>query len=432
MNTAPSPGPVATPLPELAPQNHVDRRLTVSEYYHAAMGCHPQSHIRAHDVIIILEGIGTIDPTVWQAALNQTAEANPGARLRLVGKRQKARWISDGLPPQLRIVDGCLWDGFSSEGTEALFNTDLDLEAGRTAEVIIARTRPEAREMKVIFRTSHAAMDGVGTLHIMYEMFRALRGEPLLGSNASYTDTDLMRNGPKRTAFKAQIEIADMMGGVQGEERGGIWRRITLSSPQPNLLPRIAAILTEYARRHSDKTARIGIPTNLRRHAPELLTTMNFTGMTYLDMPPDITIDSNDIKSRLKDLRDGNADINYRKIFEVMRYLPFAWVDGMVSINDKNYRSPNLHETAILSVLGTFKKTIFSGGGFAAESMYCVPQLENVFVAVSGLQGNFEISIGMPRVFASNGRLDDLLDLMLTRLDRSNSRVNADSDSASD
>ena len=416
MSTVRPPDSVSAVLPPLAPLDRIDRRLTVSEYYHAAIGCHPQSHARAHDVVIILEGVGAVDPVTWQAALDQAAEANPGARLRLVGKRQNARWVSDGLPPQLRVVDGCTWDGRSDEGVEALFGADLDLEAGRAAEVLVVRADPQARDIKLIFRVSHAVMDGVGTLHFMQDTFRALRGEPLLGSNATYTDTDLMRDGPARTVWPAKAEIAGMMGGVQGEARGGTWRRISLDGPQPNLLPRIVALLAEYTRRHSDKTARIGIPANLRRHAPDLLATMNFTGMTYVDLPPDVAIDIDDIKQRLKVLRDGNADMNYRKIFELMRYLPFAWVDGMVSINDKNYRTPNLHETAVLTVLGSFKKALFSGGGFAAESMYCLPQLENVFVAVARLQGHYEVCVGMPRVFASNGRMDELLDFMTRRL----------------
>lgn len=417
MNAASPPASVVPALPPLAPVSRIERRLTVSEYYHAAIGRHPQSHARAHDVVVVLEGVGSPDPTAWQAALDQAAAANPGARLRLVGKRQNARWISDGLSPRLRIVDDCNWDGRGGEGADALFAQDLDLEEGRAAELIVARATPTARDMKLIFRVSHAAMDGVGTLHFMQETFRALRGEALLGSNATYTDTDLMREGPPRSVFTDnKAQIGGMMGGVQGDERGGIWRRISIEGPQPNLLPRIVALLAEHARRHGDKTARIGIPANLRRHVSDLLTTMNFTGMTYVDLPPDVVIDIDDIKARLKVLRDGNADMNYRRIFELIRYLPFAWLDGMVSINDKNYRTPNLHETAVLTVLGSFKKALFSGGGFAAESMYCLPQLENVFVAVAGLQGNYELCIGMPRVFASNGRMDELLDFMTRRL----------------
>ncbi len=411
-----NPNRSAFDLPQPRQVADIARPLTVSEYYHAAIGRHPQSHIRAREVAIVLEGAGDIDAAAWRTALDLAAAANPGARLRLVGKRQNARWVSDAPPPPLRFVDACVWDGRSSEGSEALFATELLLEQGRSAELVVARDARQSGATKVIFRVSHAVMDGVGTLHFLQETFRALRGEVLLGTNATYTDTDLMRKGPSRTVLPKELKPASMMGGAQGDERGGVWRRFSLDGPQPNLLPRIVAAMTEYSRRNSDLPTRIGIPANLRRHAPDLLATANFTGMTYLDLDAADAIGIDDIKAGLKRLRDGNADMSYRKIFEVMRYLPFAWVDGLLSVNEKNYRTPNLHESAVLTVLGSFKKSLFSGGGFAAERMYALPQLENVFVSVAGLQGNFEICVGMPRVFACSGRMEQFLDYLFERL----------------
>ncbi len=407
-------------LPPLSAVQHIDRLLTVSEYYHAAIGRHPQSHIRAHDVVIILEGSGHPDPQAWKDALSQAAQANPGARLRLVGKRQGARWISDGPMPALRCLDHCQWNGRSSEGLDALFDTRLCLEDGRTTEVILVHPSPESEQYKVIFRTSHAVMDGVGLLHFMQETFRALRGEPLLGSNATFTDTDLMHNGPRQTAVKDnKAQIASLMGPPQGDERGGLWKRVTIPGPQPNLLPRLIALLGEYGRRQGerDKTFRIGIPSNLRRYLPELLTTMNFAGMTYVDLTSQSSLDPGDIKNQLQVLRDGNAEMNYRRIFEIMRWLPFAWVDSLISVTEKTYQNPNLHETAIVTLLGSFKKSQFSGGGFTASTLYCVPQLENVFIAVSGFQGNFELTLGMPKVFASEGRMENLLEFLRQRLE---------------
>lgn len=418
-----NPNRAAFDLPQPRQVTDIDRPLTVSEYYHAAIGCHPQSHIRSREVAIVLEGAGDIDAAAWRTALDLAAAANPGARLRLVGKRQNARWVSDAQPPPLRIVDACTWDGRSSEGADAVFATKLALEQGRTAELIVARDAQRAGATKVIFRVSHAVMDGVGTLHFLQELFRALRGETLLGTNATYTDTDLMRNGPRRTVRPRDFKPASMMGGAQGDERGGIWRRFSLDGPQPNLLPRVVAAMTEYSRRNSELPTRIGIPANLRRHVPDLLATTNFTGMTYLDLDAADAIGIDDIKADLKVLRDGNADMSYRKIFEIMRYLPFAWVDGMLSVNEKNYRAPHLHESAVLTVLGSFKKTLFSGGGFAAERMYALPQLENVFVSVAGLQGNFEICVGMPRIFACNGRMEQFLDFLFERLSGSRGAV---------
>lgn len=402
-------------LPPLSPQSRIERPLTVSEYYHAAIGRHPRSHVRSHDVVFVLEGEGEPDPAHWQQAINLAAAANPGARLRMTGQRQHTRWHSDAPSPLLRVVGNNDWDARESEGGMSLFALPLSLEEGRSAEVILLPATSHMPSTRVIFRASHAVMDGVGTLHFMQEVFRALRGETLLGSNASFTDTDLLRQGSRSNiVIEKNVPIARMMGPAQGDTRGGYWRRFTLEGPQPQLLPRLIALMASYARIHGDhhKVTRIGVPANLRRPIGDLLTTANFTGMTYADFPPDASLDLEDIKGCLKLLRDGHADMNYRKIYELLRYLPFAWVDGMLSITERNYRNPVLHETAVLTLLGSFKKTLFSGGGFSAQTLCCLPQLENVFVSVCGLQGNYEIIVGMPHVFASGGRMEQFLDFM--------------------
>lgn len=403
-------------LPALAPLAGIDRPLSVSEYCHAAVGHHPQSHLRAREVVVVLEGCGTVDPAVWQAALDRVAAVNPGTRLRLLGKRRRARWISDGPPPQLRVVDDCAWDGRCSAGAEALFAGRLALEAGQVAEVIVVRAQPQASEMKLIFRVSHAAMDGVGVIHFMQETFRALRGEPLLGSNAGFTDTELMLSASRPVIWPPRARLAHMTGGAQGDERGGIWRRISIEGPQPNLLPRLVALLGEYAHRHSDKIARIAMPSSLRRHVPKLLATTNFVNTLYLDLPAGADLDVEDIKERLRILHDGNADLSFHRMFELLRHLPFAWLDGMLGVTEKSYRSGRFFETAVLSMLGSYKKSQFSGGGFAATTLYVLPQLDNVFLMVAGLQGNYEITVGMRRVFASNGRLEDFLAYLAQRL----------------
>lgn len=412
------PGSASSTLPALAPLTRIERPLSTAEYYHAAVGTHAQSHLQAHDVTVVLEGSGSADPAAWQAALDQVAAVNPGVRLRLTGKRQRARWISDGPPPQIRVIDDCTWDGRSSAGVETLFAKPLALQAGQVAEVVIARAHPQANDVKVIFRTSHAALDGAGALHFIQETFRALRGEPLLGSNATFTDTALMLDASRHrpATWPPQVRIAHLTGGVQGSERGGIWRRISIQGPQPNLLPRLIVLLGEYAHRHGDKTARIAVPFNLRRHVPGLLTTANFANTVYVDLPVGSASSAKKIKGQLRDAHDHNADLNYHRILELTRYLPFAWLDGMLGVTNRNYRSDKLFETAVLSVLGSYKKNLFSGGGFMAETMYVLPQLENAFLMVAGLQGNHEITVGMRRVFASNGRMEDFLGYLEERL----------------
>jgi len=403
-------GKTLAELPKLEQLRQIDRRLTAPEYYHASTGRHPRTMIAPREVVCVLEGEISGEPIAWQAALDQVVAVNPGTRLRLTGKRQNARWISDGPPPRLRIVEECDWDGRSDVGSDFIYATSLSLEAGRICELIIAGGN------KIIFRASHAAMDGMGVIHVLLELFRALRGEPLLGSNATYTDVDLMQRVPCNAIRHKKPKIACLTGGAKGNERGGTWRRITLPGPQPHLLPRLALAIAEFARLHDTAPARIALPVTLKRHAPELLATTNFTSMLYLDIKQTDKLD--DIKHRLNELLERNEDTNYFKAIDLIKYLPFSWLDRMLSPTDKNYAAPKIFETAVLSVVGPFKKALFSGGGFKAESVYGLPQKENAFVGVVGLQGKFEVCIGMANVFASEGRLQAFIEFLEQRLKR--------------
>ena len=400
-------------LPPLEQLRRIDRRLTGPEYYHACIGHHPRTVIAPREVVSVLEGEIEPDATIdWQAALDQVVAVNPGACLRLVGKRQNARWTSDGAPPGLRFIENCAWDGRSAQGSEFIYATPLSLEDGPTCELIIAGRG----KIKIIFRAAHAVMDGMGVIHFMMELFRALRGEPLLGSNATYTDVDLMRHVlPKTLPFK-KVTPAFLTGGPKGDERGGTWRRITLPGPQPNLLTRMALAIAEYARRSGDNDhpVRLAIPVSLKRHAPQLLATSNFTNMLFLDIAQGEGLE--EIKAHLGDLMERNVDANYPGIIELIRYLPFSWLDRLVSITEKNYASPKIIETAVLTVVGPIKRSTLSGGGFRAETMYGLAQKENAFLGVVGFQGKFEICIGMANVFASDGRLEKFSDFLESRL----------------
>ncbi len=398
------------PLPKLEQQERIDRLLTAAEYYHACIGKNPRTLIKPRELVLVIEGKRTSEPIDWQGALDKVVAVNPGTRLRMTGKRQHTRWSSDGIPPQVRFVENCDWDGRSYEGSEFIYQTELSLEKGPTIELIIAGRQ----ECKVIIRASHAVVDGAGSMHIAMELFRALRGEPLLGTNAHFTDVDLMKSVPSDAHRLKFISPAPLTGGVQGNARGGTWRRITVAGPLPNLLPRLALAVAEFARLHGDFPVRIAMPINLRRHADELHSTMNFTSMMFIDVQP--ADDVKTLKTRINDLLKRNIETNYVQILELIRYLPLSWLDRIVSDTEKSYLSPSLFETAVLSVFGGIKKNFVSCPGFIAETMYGLPQRENAMIGVGGFQGKYEICVGMSHVFASNGRLDAFMQFLQQRL----------------
>ena len=392
-------------LPPLSPVRTIDRLLTGPEYYHAAVGRHPDSMLRPREVVSVIEG--ELDEGVvpdWESAIAQAAAVNPGAHLRLVGQRQRARWLSDGPMPALRVLPDQVWDGYSSQGDEFIYAFPLSLETGPCCELIIVGRG----QLKIIFRVLHAVMDGLGAAHFLAEIFRSLRGEPLMGSNAGFTDIELARHLPKMpTHVKLGRRIPSLMPAAQGDEPGGLWKRITLPGPQPHLQARIIQAIANYCQRHHEDAARIAIPVSLKRHVPDLHATTNFTSMLYLSVSADESTEN--IRRRIAELLTKNADANYPWIVELIRYLPLHWLDRLVTINKRNYCRPNIAETALVTNLGSYKRMAFAAPGFRAVTAYGLPQKENTFITLIGFQNRFEILVGMYNVFASEGRLDDFL-----------------------
>ena len=401
----------AKELPKLAQLRDVDRVLSEAEYYHACIGRHPRTTYPPRQIIFVIEGHADGVRIPWQSAIDKVVAVNPGARLRLAGSRQHARWLSDGVGPRLRILEQCNWDGRSEIGAEFIYSTRLSLEEGPTAELIIAGAGSTS---KVIFRVLHAAMDGIGVMHFFQELFRALRGETLLGTNAAFSDTDLMLHVDAQLCTELSFQPASLTGMAQGSEVGHTWRRISLKHSR-NLLARTALAVGEFSRGKSDTPVRIGVPVNLRRHVPGLLSTMNFSNMILVDVAEKDTV--SDIKYRMQDMLNRNVDAGFPKFGSLVRYLPFSWLDWISTSTEKNYTSPRILETAVLSNLGNYSRDDLACNGFRPVCLYGIPIESNCFSIAFGLQGRVELTIGMARVFASGGRLDELVEFLERRLE---------------
>lgn len=398
-------------LPPLSAQAAITRRLSACEYYHACVGQSPRTQEPAREVIFVLEGCGRTEPAAWQAALATVCAANPGCRLQLTGRRRTAAWRSDGPLPRLRFVDGRDWDGRSEHGAGFIRAEPLQLYDGPGMELIVAAGLPT----RLIVRVLHAMMDGMGVMHFLEELFRALRGETLLGSNAGFSDVDLMRclRGQRRPHDRTAP--ACLTGPVRGTGTHDSWRRLSLQGPQPALLARTALAVADYARRHGGQAVRIAVPVNLRRHHQGLLSTLNFSSMVHVDVAPGDMPE--DFRKKLDSLLAQRCETSFPPILDAVRLLPLPWLDRLVSRTAANYRRRHLLETAVLSNLGRHAPARLSGGGFLAERIFGIPLGDNTFSFLFSLDDRTDISVGMAEVYAEEGRLDDFMTFLHARLD---------------
>lgn len=409
------PGQLLLPAP-LAPQAEISRELSVSEYYYASIGSSTETLDDPREIVYVLEGQGSLTLADWQQALDAVVRVHPGSRLRLVGERRKARWESDGQPPRLRRVTGCGWDGQLKTGSEFITAEPLGLVDLPCCELIVAECMDCTR---VIFRVLHAVMDGRGGLHFLRELFRALRGEPLQPTNAVFRDVDLMRSLSRAyPAAKAQggrySRTVCLTGAAMGDETGETWQRLTLYGAQRDFVARVAEAMAEYVHRDSELPALFSVPVDLRRHLPALSATMMFTSVLSVRLNRGEGAAA--FKRNMDALLAARRDVVYLAIIDLLRWLPFRWIDRLMSRTVKNYRRKPARNTSVISNLGRLQAAEFSTAGFEVAALYFVAEQDCAYCMMTSLGDRSELIVGMPRVHASEGRLAAFMHYLEQRL----------------
>ncbi|MFJ8159057.1 AMP-binding protein [Streptomyces sp. NPDC094468] len=231
---------------------------------------------------LVVEGKGTIEPGALRRAVAEASQACPGARLRLA----RRTWVDSGQTPVVREVTDL----------GAGLRAPLDPSAGRSCEVVI---RAGEQPTTLVFRAHHAVMDGRGLLSWALDVFRALRGEELVGATSPLSDLGFLgeqigsgaaprrqRQQPKwpsplgRTA--RPTASPEPSGRARHQETRVHWARRTLDGVHHDLVAKIAAAATDA----SGAAARIMIPVDLRRHRPGLRATGNLTLPIFLEGRP--------------------------------------------------------------------------------------------------------------------------------------------------
>ncbi len=391
-------------LPAFKQPTFICRPVSTPEYYHACVGASRFTLEQPRDVVCVLRGKGQIEPRILKDAIKKVAELHPAICLRMTGRCFWAKLKSDGPPPRLRVLDQCDWDSSSYIGADFIWHEPLPLDTGPTIELIVA---PQSGDRSIfVLRGRHTVIDGTGTLLLLKELFRYLRNEPLKGSNVTYSDTDLCRRLGGRMVMQRHYKTVWLTGDYQEGEPGDELRRISLPSSVANLLPKTAAAFASFAHRYSDLPAYIGVPVDLRRHVPGLLSTMNFVNMLLVRINkgegPEI------FQSRLQELLSKKEEINCLPESVWIKAIPLSWLDFFLSRNAWNYKNRPALETAVVSYLGHSYIPHFCAPGFEATDMVFLPQPGSAFSTITKFGKRVEMMINLPKVLASHGRFDAL------------------------
>ena len=379
------------------------RQMSFNERIYAAMDevCPPIYNQ------LIFEGEGVLDPGAWLRAVDKASEANPGSRLVLKGFLGLSRWVDSGLTPRVREVHAPQWDGFGPVGAPFLEERLLFRE-GPTCEVVLIH----GDIPRVGFRTHQAVMDGRGTLTWAEDVFRALRGENVIGSSSTLTDVEMVKSFQNRKRKPFPPEHLSPTGTARGNERGVVWKRARIRGSFARVLPRCAVLLAREARSISEGVVRFGVPVDLRRHRKDLRSTANLSFALYIEVKPDTTEEqiAQDLAFQLEHGYEGMLS----RGDELFRHLPMRLIRSQgLRIIAARHASGRYSLSGVLSNLGRIDLKPFEGGGFKAVGFWAIPprnEYHPLFLAMMGYEDCLELILSMPAVLASGGRMDAILD----------------------
>lgn len=357
-------------------------------------------------------------------AMAAVSDAHPGTRLRAAGVLGWSHYVADAPRPPVLTVDGQGWDARSPAGANFLRHP-LPVATGPTTGIL----RVEGPVQRLVIRTHHATMDGGGTSAMARDLFRALRGEPLEGSIVgSPVDVDIAK-----TLSPPPFKVRDhRFGAPTGAVRGSLsettWRRRTYQGSARKLLPRVVLALYQVSRQWTELPLSISVPVDLRRHRPDLRSTANLTGAVFLDLDVDLVPGDGDQEApadriaRVLAARAASGDAGKGLIAgQPLRWLPLGWLRGLGRhFMHKEARAGRYPSSGVISNLGRMDLPSLSCSGFTSQRAFWIPPAsegQRLFLTLSGGPEGVELCCTMAEAFASDGRLDALLDGVLAFLD---------------
>jgi hypothetical protein len=355
---------------------------------------------------MIFEGSGAFDARLWESAVRTASEANPDTRMVLRGFLNTCRWVDSGVTPPVIEINGGAWDGRGPAGMTRLEKA-LPPRTGPTCEVVLIQGNP----LRVVFRSHHGVMDGRGTYIWAEDVFRALRGEPCVGSRSSMSDIEVARSFQKELRSPLPTQYQAPTGLAEGEETGSVWHRVQVNGRYHHLMALLALETAKQVWSRGESRILVGIPVDMRPRVPGENIIANMTLAIYVEIsrsstPEDI---ARDIARQVEEKREGMLS----RGDDLTRFIPMWLLRRATSglINRRHDRGV-YSLTGIISNLGRIDLQKYTGGGFTPSATFAIPPANEYvpfFLVLAGHGDTVELMLSLPRRLATRNRLDHML-----------------------
>jgi NRPS condensation-like uncharacterized protein len=366
----------------------------------------------------VLEGEGTFDVERWRQALERVAEVLPALRSVWKGHGGRSYWQASGPVPAVVLIENSQWDGRSDVGAPFL-ERSFDLRAGPCCEVILLPGSPA----RVVFRTHHALMDGMGTRVFIDEVFKALRAEELDGNESALREIDLLEALDAPDAEKPALvtDCLSLDGDADGRGIGCSWRRQMIPGNFKNAAPAVMYELSQLIRstNRESGSVRLRLTIDLRRHLKGDRTIGNLTNFLMMDIAE--TDSELDIRKQLLKKIKTKQDLYSVApawLLKVASWIPMCLFHRKLK-NEAENTAPLMRKlsSGIISSLGGVDDKL-AYDEFTTRTAFAIPvfSVANFFLSIWENPEGLDIALAMPDVMASKGRLDKSFEALAARL----------------
>lgn len=385
------------------------RDVTAIERGHIAHTLRPGPAFLTTFNRFVLEGEGSFDATRWQTAADQAAEVNPSLHLRMSGHLGWMRWATDGAGPRVQVIEHCRWDGYSEQHMEFL-TTPMDLRRGPLVEIFLLPGTPA----RVVFRTHHGVMDGVGTRIFIDDVFRILNGEKPVGARVDLSDIDVARQ------FNLQRQPAPippclaMAGPATNQPPAYLIRRLALDKRVRNVIPKLLEKLAAFARANNegDGMVRLRVTVDCRRDLPDDVQSVssNLTGLLFIDVEPGLT--ERELVKLLRNKIKEREYLHLPKRLNLLKWIPLRVMNNSAfALRNKLHLRTRYTATGTVSSLGELEEGQYRCPGFVTRRCFALPVpyfMTPAFITIWGNPTGMDLVVGMPSSFGSDGRIEKL------------------------
>lgn len=352
-------------------------------------------------------GEGDIEIGRLKSALQQATAANPGYQLQLRGHWGWRYWDDNGREPSVDEIHAPEWDSNTS-----LHAPCLGEPISVVSDPLCQITKIHAKNgLHLLFRTHHAITDGRGTVQLMNETFRILRGDPPLGSTSRSTEWDvaMSHQRPPRPVTEGGC-LPVVKGTVQPDNKGYQWARFDWKGDKNKLAAKLIFSVSQIARNNfGEGKILIRIPADLRRYLPENegLSVANCSGAIDMEIPADVKL--NGIRSQIIKAMRQKEDLSpFLDNHKYAKWLPKSMFRQHPDSLRKLHQEQRYRMTGIISYMGEVNNDDFRCDTFTPTSQFGVPiPFENrpLFIAACSYNDVTNIIVGCPQAAAT---LDEL------------------------